>query len=145
MAKKTYRTYYLKGLDIHLRDKDGNRLIVTFRGGIQVDSTAKFTTSDPHVQEQLEKSSGFNRDYYLESSKETVAVEPVKQDAPAETAKAEKEKQPLTDVKDSRRFKNLVEMKDAMAEVGIAVTPGMNYMQAKTAAQKEGYDFQIQK
>ena len=50
---------------------------VNFKGGIQIDSTAKFSTSDEKVQEALEKCSGFNRDFYLDGVIEdkTVAAE----------------------------------------------------------------------
>lgn len=144
MAKKTYRTYNLKGLDIHIKDENGKRLVVKFSGGIQIDSTAKYTTSSTYIQEALEKGSGFGRDYYIESERpdEEPSADKV---APKEPEKPKVEKAVMDNVKDSRRFQNLVEMKNAMAEVGIEVTPEMNYSAAKAAAQKEGYDFQIKK
>ena len=80
MAKKTYRTYRLKGLQLLLLDESGRSIEVSFRGGIQIDSTAKFTTSDEKMQGALEKSSGFGRDYYLESVRED---SPVADSAPA--------------------------------------------------------------
>ena len=70
MAKKTYRTYHLKGLQILTSDESGHVIEVNFRGGSQIDSTAKFSTSDERVQKALEKSGGFNRDYYLENVQE---------------------------------------------------------------------------
>lgn len=147
MAKKTYRTYYLKSLNLHLTGEDGERVNIEFRGGIQVDSTAKYTTRDPYIQNMLESVSGFGRDYYIESVKEDEQVaKPVAEKKPVKEAEKTKAEKPVMDtVKDSRRFQNLVEMKNAMAEVGIEVTPDMNYMAAKAAAQKEGYDYQIQK
>ena len=48
-------------------------------------------------------------------------------------------------MKDIRRFHNLVEMRNYMAELGFEGVQEMNYMAAKAAAAKEGYDFQIQK
>ena len=84
MAKKTYRTYHLKGLQILAHDERGNTIEINFRGGIQVDSTAKFSTSDERLQKALENSSSFNRDFYLES---------VRNDTPA-PAKAEAENAP---------------------------------------------------
>lgn len=144
MAKKTYRTFSLKGLQIRLKGKDGNRVEIVFRSGIQVDSTAKFTTTSEELQELLEQSSGFGRDYYVES-----VVDDKKEAAPVKEEKAapapEPKKEIMSEMKDTRRFQNLVEMKNAMAEVGIAVTPEMNYSAAKSAAQKAGYDFQIKK
>ena len=74
MAKKTYRTYQLKGLQVLTTDEAGHLIEVNFRGGSQIDSTAKFSTSDEKVQNALEKCSGYNRDFYLES---------VQEDAPA--------------------------------------------------------------
>lgn len=67
MAKKTYKTYHLKGLQLLLFDESGRSIEVNFRGGCQIDSTAKFSTSDEQVQKALEKSSGFKRDFYLDS------------------------------------------------------------------------------
>ena len=141
MPKKTYRTYRLKGLQILTRTPEGKPVEVNFRSGIQIDSTAKFTTSEEWLQEKLEKMDGFGKTFYLESVQETKAE--VKKPAPAPVEK--QEEKPLSDVKDIKRFHNLVEMKNAMAELGIDVTPDMNYVQAKAAAQKAGYDFQIQK
>jgi hypothetical protein len=43
---------------------------VIFKGGSQIDSTAKFSTSDEKVQNALEKCSGYGRDYYLERVQE---------------------------------------------------------------------------
>ena len=143
MAKKTYRTYFLKGYQLLLNTEDGERLEIKFRGGIQVDSTAKFTTSDEQVQEILEKSNGFGRDFYLESVKEDapVAAEPKKK----VEAKPEPVKEIMSEVKGSERFKNLVEMKNRMAELGIELDEGANYQKAKSVAANAGYDFQIKK
>lgn len=146
MAKKTYKTYRLKSLSLYLVNEEGERQEVVFRGGLHIDSTAKFSTSDESLQKLVESCRGFGRDYYLESVQEAKKADVV-ESAKAKIASAEDkpEKKPLTDVKDIRRFKNLIEMKNAMEEVGIAVSPEMNYMAAKAAAQKEGYDFQIQR
>ena len=141
MAKKTYKTYHLKGLQVLLFDEWGRTIEVNFKGGVQVDSTAKFSTNDEKVQKALENSRGFGRDFYLESTREEGA--PVA--APVVEEKAKPAEEPLTDVKDIKRFKNLIEMRNYMAEVGIEGAQEMNYAQAKAAAKKEGYDFQIQK
>ena len=74
MAKKTYRTYHLKGLQLLLCDEYGHQMEVTFRSGAQIDSTAKFTTSDENLQKTLESCSGFGRDYYIESVREEKPV-----------------------------------------------------------------------
>lgn len=142
MAKKTYRTYSLKGLQLMLRDPDGKRVEIVFRSGIQIDSTAKFSTSEEKLQEMIEGCHGFNRDFYLESvQEEKKAVEPKKEPV----APKELEKPAMADVKDIKRFHNIVEMRNYMAELGFDGVENMNYMQAKSAAAKEGYDFQIQK
>ena len=143
MAKKTYRTYYLKNLQLLLKDKEGKRVEVIFRGGIQIDSTSKFSTSDEKLQQMIENCYGFNRDYYLESVREDSKPAPV--EAPAPKKKEEEPEQPLTDVKDIKRFHNIVEMRNYMAELGFEGVQEMNYMQAKAAASKAGYDFKISK
>lgn len=143
MAKKTYRTYTLKRLQLILKDEDGKRVEITFRTGIQIDSTAKFTTADEKVQELLEKKGGLGRDFYIESVREDKAA-PVKEEKKAAPAEAQ-EKPVMDDVKGSERFLNLVQMKNRMAELGIPLEENANYVQAKAAAVKAGYDFQVQK
>lgn len=143
MIRKTYRTYNLKSLVIRSEKKDGTPIEVVFRAGIHVDSTARFSTTDAEIQEFLENSSGLMRDYYIEgaeSFEETPIVPPTKAIIDEKPVVEEK---PLTDVKDIRRFHNLVEMRAAMADLGIEGVQEMNYMQCKAAAAKEGYDFQI--
>ena len=144
MSRKTYRTYSLKSLQICLKDEDGKRIEIYFRGGIQIDSTAKFVTTDKDIQDRLEKLSGFGRDYYLESEVNTAPVEAPAPEVKVEAAPAP-EKEIVNGMKDSRRFKNLVEMKNAMAELGIELEEGATYPKAKAAAAKAGYDFQIKK
>lgn len=143
MAKKTYRTHRLKSLELYKKDKEGKRIIIKFYGGIQIDSTAKLVTKDPYIQQLVEEDPGFGRDYYIESVVEDApAAEPVVEEAPKVV---EEPKKVLTDVKDIKRFHNLVEMKNYMAELGFKGVQSMNYQQCKSAAQKEGYDFQISK
>jgi len=145
MAKKTYRTQTLKSLQMLLTDEDGKRVEIIFRGGIQIDSTAVYTTSNEKIQKMLESSSGFGRDYYIErvvEDKPEVKAEPVAEKAPA---KKEEKKEIMSEVKGSERFRNLVEMKNRMAELGITLEENANYATAKAAAAKAGYDFQIKK
>lgn len=144
MSRKTYRTYSLKSLQICLKDEEGKRIEIYFRGGIQIDSTAKFVTTEKGIQDRLEKLSGFGRDYYLESEVETEAPAAPAPEKKEEAAPAP-EKEIVNGMKDSRRFKNLVEMKNAMAELGIELEEGATYPKAKAAAAKAGYDFQIKK
>lgn len=125
-----------------MADARGYRIEAIFRGGVQIDSTARYTTDNERIQKTLESSALFNREFYIESVQEpTPVVEPVK-DAPEEIVKVDAEP---TDIKDIRRFRNLVEMKSAMKELGIAIPANATYAAAKAAAKKEGYDFQIQK
>ena len=142
MAKKTYRTYNLKGLRLLLKDEAGERVEIRFFGGIQIDSTAKFTTKDEKIQRLLENCSGFGRDYYIESVVEDKTEAPVVE---KEDVKPEPKKEIMTEVKGSERFKNLVEMKNRMAELGIELEEDANYQKAKAAAIAAGYDFQIKK
>lgn len=144
MSRKTYRTYSLKSLQICLKDEDGKRIEIYFRGGIQIDSTAKFVTTEKDIQDRLEKLSGFGRDYYLESETATEAA-PAPAPEKKEEAAPAPEKEIVNGMKDSRRFKNLVEMKNAMKEAGIPLDEDANYAKAKAAAAKAGYDFQIKK
>ena len=146
MVKKTYKTYNLKSLVIHTHDAKGYPVEIVFRGGIHVDSTAVFSTGDARLQNVLESGKGFGRDYYIESEREIVEAAPAEEpiEKPSKAKKAEPE-MPIADMKDSRRFRNLVEMKNAMAEVGIVLPEDANYLAAKAAAQKAGYDFQIQR
>lgn len=143
MAKKTYRTYFLKSLNLHLVGEDGNRIVIQFRGGIQVDSTAKYTTRNEFIQGLLENCAGFNRDYYIESVQDDAA--PVAEPAPEKKEKKAEEKPVLPEVKGSERFLNLVEMKNRMAELGIELPEDANYQKAKAVANAAGYDFQIKK
>lgn len=126
-----------------LRDEDGNCIEVKFYGGIQIDSTAKFTTKNPKIQELLEKSSGFGRDYYIESVTEDAPV--VAEPEEKTEKKAEPVKEIMEEVKGIERFRNLVEMKNRMAELGIELDEDANYQKAKAVAAKAGYDFQINK
>ena len=147
MAKKTYRTYTLKGLQLLMNDEDGKRIEIIFRGGIQIDSTARFTTANEKVQRMIESSSGFGRDYYVESVREESAPKP--ENATVETwpeeAARQEDKPVMENVKGSERFRNLVEMKNRMSELGITLEENANYATAKAAAAKAGYDFQIKK
>lgn len=144
MIKKTYRTFSLKSYEFEVKDQNGKEFKVAFRGGIYEDSTARFSTAREDIQKAVEERRAFGETYYLES---TQIVED-KPEAPApvkpEPAKAP-EKEPIGDMKDSRRFRNLVEMKNAMKELGIPADDDANYVKAKAEAAKAGYDFQIKR
>ena len=142
MAKKTYRTYSLKSLLLLLNDKDGRTVEIRFRGGIQIDSTSRYTTSNKEIQELIENCRGFGTDYYIESE---IPDEPVEEAAPVKEEAPKEEKPVMDSMKGVERFRNLVEMRNRMAELGIELPENANYSQAKAAANKEGYDFQIKK
>ena len=74
MAKKTYRTFSLKKLYTYVRNEEGEKVPIVFQGGIQVDSTAIFSTTSEMIQKGLESAPGFNRDFYLESVREDKPV-----------------------------------------------------------------------
>ena len=141
MVKKTYKTFFLKGLNLLLTKKDGKRIEVVFRKGGHVDSTARFTTKDEDVQEAVEACKGFGRDYYIEKVEDDETANEVVVAKPA----PEKKEQPLTDVKDVKRFRNIVEMRAAVAELGVEGVQEMAYLKLKAEASKRGYDYQIQK
>ena len=145
MTKKTYLTYFLKALQL-LLNKDGKRTEINFRGGIQVDSTAKYTTANEEIQELMEKTKDFGTNFYIESVVDDGANAPAKATAPAkEEAKKAEEKPVMDEVKGSERFKNLVEMKNRMAELGIELDADADYNKAKAAAVAAGYDFKIKR
>jgi len=143
MVVKTYKTYFLKSLVTDFEKEDGKVIHVVFKGGIHFDSTARYTTSDPYIQKCLENSRMFGADYYIESEQVLDEGKDKAEEKKPETPV--QEEKPLTDMKDYRRFHNLVEMRNYMAELGFEGVQEMNYMAAKAAAAKEGYDFQIQK
>ena len=128
-----------------LKDEDGNRIEVKFYGGIQIDSTAKFTTKNPKIQALLEKSSGFGRDYYIESVVEDEPAAPAKEKKQEPVSAPKAEKPVMDEMKGSERFRNLVEMKNRMRELGIELEKDANYAKTKAAAIAAGYDFQIQR
>ena len=135
MAKKTYRTYHLKGLQILTSDVSGHVIEVNFRGGSQIDSTAKFSTSDERIQKALEKSGGFNRDYYLENVQEDNPVpSPVVEenktvrtvDVPDKAAAIEwlKENYPDKGYTTTKLTRSKEEFNNACAECGVVFNIG---------------------
>ena len=135
MAKKTYRTYQLKGLQVLTTDEAGHLIEVNFRGGSQIDSTAKFSTSDKKVQNALEKCSGYNRDYYLENVQEDNPVpSPVVEenktvrtvDVPDKAAAIEwlKENYPDKGYTTTKLTRSKEEFNNACAECGVVFNIG---------------------
>lgn len=139
MAKKTYKTYTLKSLVVRVKDEDGIIHEVEFYGGVHFDSTARAVVSDPKVQELLERTHCFGRDFYIESVREDST--PVVAEAP-KVEGAEEKSLPENFI-DSRRFRNLVEMKDALKAAGLKIEDGWNYQQTKKYAYDKGYDYKV--
>ena len=144
MARKTYKTYRLKGLNIPLTI-DGQNVYVDFKAGCSMTSTATYTTSDVKIQEALESLIGFKRDYYIEKVVELEVEAPkvVKEVAP-EPAKIEEEKE-VVDVLDAQTFKNLVELRNALQDKGIDVSMITNVKAAENIAKKNGYNYTVDK
>lgn len=133
MAKKTYRTYQLKGLQVLTLDEAGHVIEVNFKGGSQIDSTAKFSTSDERIQKALEKSGGFNRDYYLENVQEDTPAPVVEEnktvrtvDVPDKAAAIEwlKENYPDKGYTTTKLTRSKEEFNNACAECGVVFNIG---------------------
>ena len=133
MTKKTYRTYQLKGLQVLTTDEAGHLIEVNFKGGSQIDSTAKFSTSDEKVQNALEKCCGFNRDYYLEHVQEDTPSPVVEEnktvrtvDVPDKAAAIEwlKENYPDKGYTTTKLTRSKEEFNNACAECGVVFNIG---------------------
>ena len=144
MARKTYKTYRLKGLNIPLVI-DGRNVYVDFKAGCSMTSTATFTTSDTQIQDALETLKGFNRDYYIDRivELEEEAPKAAKVETP-EPAQTEEEKE-VVDVLDAQTFKNLVELRNALQDKGIDVSQITNVKAAESVAKKNGYNYTVEK
>ena len=143
MVRKTYKTYRLKSLCIPLTI-DGKDVYVVFKGGCTATSTATYSTSDEKIQEALESLLGFGRNYYIDrqvSLDEEVAKEP---EAKKEEPTIEEEKE-VVDMFDAKTFKNLVELRNALADKGIDVSQITNAKAAENLAKKNGYNYTIDK
>lgn len=144
MARKTYKTFRLKGLNIPV-SVDGKNVSVDFRAGCSMTSTATYTTSDVKIQEELENLRGFNRDYYIEKVVETEEVAP-KATAPVATPEPiQEEEKEIVDILDAQTFKNLVELRNALQAKGIDVSMLTNVKAAESVAKKNGYNYTVEK
>ncbi len=145
MAKKTYRTYFLKSLDFHFSQEDGQSIEVVFRGGIQVDSTAKYTTSDEKVQKLLEATALFNKEFYLEKEEKDEVENEEKKVAKVAEPKVE-EDGPTTLIIDQKTFRNIQEMRSAMTEyVAEEEIAGKKYPELLRICKEKGLDYKIVK
>ena len=121
---------------------------ISFKRGCTLGSTATYVTSDKKIQDALESLASFGITFYLEST-ETVGVEEkpieVKVAAPkVEEPKPEEEKE-VVDVLDAQTFKNLVELRNALADKGIDVSLVTNVKAAESLARKNGYNYTVEK
>lgn len=135
MLTKIYKTRTLRGYSLTLLI-DGKPEFIRFSEGYQVDSTAIFSTSDPKIQKALEALHAFGPEFYIagEQNDEEVETsqEPVKE-----------EKILPKEYIDAKKFKNLVEMKDALIAAGLKIENSWNYTQTKKFAFEHGYDYQV--
>lgn len=145
MTLKTYRTRELKGLSLHLFVDGDTRTNVVFKRGCTLGSTATYTTSNQKIQAALESLASFGVTFYIE--KETVIGE----DAPVNVAPKVKpepiveEEKEVIDILDAQTFKNLVELRNALADKGIDVSQITNVKAAENIARKNGYNYTIEK
>lgn len=144
MTKKVYKTKNLKAYSISLT-VDFRPVEINFAGAFHFDSTAAYTTRNPKIQKALESVSAFNRDYFLFEEVDETPVEA--SEAPKVEEKKEKveEKVLPKEFIDSKRFRNLVELKEALKAAGVKVEDGWNYNQTKKYAMENGYDYKISK
>ena len=149
MTIKTYKTRELKGFSVHVFvEGETLRRHISFKRGCTLGSTATYVTSDEKVQNALESLASFGVTFYLEST-ETVGVEEkpieVKVAAPkVEEPKPEEEKE-VVDVLDAQTFKNLVELRNALADKGVDVSLVTNVKAAESLARKNGYNYTVEK
>lgn len=143
MVRKTYKTYRLKSLCIPLTI-DGKDVYVVFKGGCKATSTATYSTSDEKIQKELESLLGFGRNYYIDRQV-VIGEEEAKIDAPKVEEPTPEEEKEVVDMLDSQTFKNLVELRNALADKGIDVSQITNAKAAENLAKKNGYNYTIDK
>jgi hypothetical protein len=144
MTIKKYRTKELKGLSLHLF-VDGVRKSVVFKSGCTLGSTATYTTTDPKVQEAIESIGSFGVVFYLESEEKIGEEAPEKETPKAEADPVQEEEKEVVDILDAATFKNLVELRNALAAKGIDVSQITNVKAAESVAKKNGYNYTIEK
>lgn len=143
MIIKTYRTRELKGFSLLLLDENGKRIAISFKRGCTLGSTATYTTEDPAVQKALEATNDFGPTFYIEKE-ERIGEEVSIAAEPKATPETEEEKE-VVDVLDAQTFKNLVELRNALADKGIDVSMITNVKAAENIAKKNGYNYTVDK
>ena len=147
MTIKTYRTRELKGLSLHIFvDGSEVRTPIVFKGGCTLGSTATYTTANPKIQQALESLGSFGVTFYIEREEKIGEDEPIKKEVVVndEPAQTEEEKE-IVDMLDAQTFKNLVELRNALADKGIDVSQITNVKAAENIAKKNGYNYTVEK
>lgn len=145
MTIKTYRTRELKGLSLHLFVEENVRTQIVFKRGCTLGSTATYTTSNPKIQKALESLGSFGVTFYVEKEQVVGEEKPVVE-APIKVIEPIiEEEQEVVDILDAQTFKNLVELRNALADKGIDVSSITNVKAAENLARKNGYKYTIEK
>lgn len=145
MTIKTYRTRELKGLSLQIFVEGDTRTTIAFKRGCTLGSTATYVTSNPKIQKALESLNSYGISFYLESERVVGEDKPkVETPKPAPAPVVEEEKV-VVDILDAKTFKNLVELRNALADKGIDVSSVTNVKAAENLAKKNGYNYTIEK
>ena len=126
---------------------NGKITTITFTRGCVYGSTATYTTSVPEIQEALESLKAFGKVFYIDSEEvvgESAPELDVKIAAKTVEAAQEEEKE-VVDMLDAKSFKNLVELRNALADKGIDVSQITNVKAAENVAKKNGYNYTVEK
>jgi hypothetical protein len=146
MTIKTYRTRELKGYSLHLFIGDSNvRTNILFKRGCTLGSTATYTTSNPEIQNALESLSEFGPTFYIEKKVVVEDASPVVKKPEVKPEPVIEEEKEVVDILDAQTFKNLVELRNALADKGIDVSQITNVKAAESIAKKNGYNYTIEK
>lgn len=140
MTIKVYKTTKLKRFMKTVDLPDGTKKEVYFASGVGVGATATYSTSNADIQQALESDKLFGIKYKLVSTREAGAAS-----ASAPVMPVQEEKILPREFLDSKRFRNSVEMKNAMLQAGLDVADVTNYPKLVSIAAKAGYDYKIEK
>jgi hypothetical protein len=145
MIIKTYRTRELKGFSLLLLDENGKRLSISFKRGCTLGSTATYTTEDPAIQKALEATNDFGPTFYIEKEEKIGEDTPMDVKISAKLEPVVEEEKEVVDMLDAQTFKNLVELRNALADKGIDVSQITNVKAAENIAKKNGYNYTVEK
>lgn len=120
------------------------RTNILFKRGCTLGSTATYTTSNPDIQEALESLNEFGSTFYIEKEVAVDEAAPVVKPEVKPEPVIEEEKE-VVDILDAQTFKNLVELRNALADKGIDVSQITNVKAAESIAKKNGYNYTIEK